>query len=206
MAANDEAPTLFLVRVTRGGPWDWSVGLRQQAGFDEHAHFMDALVSDGYILLGGPLEGGRDVVHVIHAASEQDIRDRLALDPWSANGMGVGALRIDGKLFFTSGLATRKSRHLRANPRCSVSLALTGLDLVIEGTAAPVTDEQTLARLAEQYRAQGWPATVAGGAHTAPYSAPSAGPPPWYLYALTPETAFGVATTEPFGASRWRFP
>ena len=42
-------------------------------------------------------------------------------------------------------------------------------------------------------------------AFTAPYSAPSAGPPPWYLYRLTFDTVFGVATAEPYGATRWRF-
>jgi hypothetical protein len=118
---------------------------------------------------------------------------------------GVGALWVDGTLYFTSGLGTRKSRNLRDNPNCVVSVSLPGLDLVIEGTVARVTDEATLARLAERYAAQGWPATVADGALTAPYSAPSAGPPPWHLYALTPMTAFGVATAEPNGATRWRF-
>jgi hypothetical protein len=39
----------------------------------------------------------------------------------------------------------------------------------------------------------------------APYSAPSAGPAPWDLYELTPAKAIGVATGEPFGATRWRF-
>jgi hypothetical protein len=36
-------------------------------------------------------------------------------------------------------------------------------------------------------------------------SAPSAGPPPWDLYELTPTTVFGLATAEPNGATRWRF-
>ena len=43
------------------------------------------------------------------------------------------------------------------------------------------------------------------GAFTARYSAPSAGPPPWDVYVITPKTAFGVATADPQGASRWRF-
>ena len=81
----------FAVRVERGGPWDWSRGLRQQAGFDEHARFMDALVEEGFILLGGPLGDGEDagrwILHIVSAASEQAIRDRLATDPWSRNGM-----------------------------------------------------------------------------------------------------------------------
>ncbi len=44
-----------------------------------------------------------------------------------------------------------------------------------------------------------------GDAFTAPYSAPSAGPPPWHLYRFTFHTAFGVAGEEPYGATRWRF-
>lgn len=118
---------------------------------------------------------------------------------------GFGGLWVDGKVYLVSGAATRKSRNLSANPNCAVSVSLPGLDLVIEGTVARVTDEATLVRLAERYAAQGWPATVADGALTAPYSAPSAGPPPWDLYAITPVTAFGVASAEPYGATRWRF-
>ena len=112
---------------------------------------------------------------------------------------------MDGKVYLVSGAAARKSRNLSANPYCSVSVSLSGLDLVIEGKAARVIDEATLVRLAERYAAQGWPATVDDSALTAPHSAPSAGPPPWDLYAITPVTAFGVASAEPHGATRWRF-
>jgi len=118
---------------------------------------------------------------------------------------GVGALWIDDRFYFTSGPRTRKSRNLASNPNCVISIALGDLDLVVEGTAAKVTDEPALERLAEAFRAQGWPASVKDGALTAEYSAPSAGPPPWHLYEMTPETAFGVATKEPYGATRWRF-
>jgi hypothetical protein len=37
------------------------------------------------------------------------------------------------------------------------------------------------------------------------YRAPSAGPTPWYLYKVTASKAFGVATAEPYGATRWTF-
>ncbi len=77
----------FAVRLQRGGPWDWSRDLRQQDGWDEHAAFMDALVDQGVILLGGPLAGDREILHVIRAGSEQAVRTRLAQDNWSANGM-----------------------------------------------------------------------------------------------------------------------
>ena len=77
---------LYAVRERRGGPWDWSRGLRQQAGFDAHARFMDDLVEAGFILLGGPLEGDREVLLVISAPSANASRERLAADPWLQDG------------------------------------------------------------------------------------------------------------------------
>jgi uncharacterized protein YciI len=78
---------LWVVRRRRGGPWDWSRDLREQDGWDEHAAFMDDLVEDGFILLGGPLEGDREVLHVVDAPSEEAIYERLAQDNWTQNGM-----------------------------------------------------------------------------------------------------------------------
>lgn len=89
---------------------------------------------------------------------------------------GVGALWFDGDLYVVSGPGTGKSRNLEATPAGTIAAALHGIDLVFEGEATRVTDGPTLERLAELYRAQGWPAEVEGAAFTAPYSAPSAGP------------------------------
>src|ERR1700730_14059847 len=116
---------------------------------------------------------------------------------------GVGAVWVDGRFYFVSGAPTRKSRNLANNPNCVISVALSGLDLVVEGSARVVTDDPTLRRLAKHYAAQGWPASVRDGAFTAEYSAPSAGPPPWNLYVMTATAAFGVAGAEPCGATRW---
>jgi hypothetical protein len=118
---------------------------------------------------------------------------------------GVGAAWLDNALYFVSGPGTRRARNLAANPACTVSVRLRGIDLVLEGEAHRVTDAATLERVATLYRGGGWPAEVAADALTAPYSAPSAGPAPWHLYRLTLQTAFGVATAEPHGATRWDF-
>jgi hypothetical protein len=118
---------------------------------------------------------------------------------------GIGALWVDGRFYFVSGPETRKSRNLAERAECVISANLPDLDLVVEGRATRVTDKPTLARLAQRYVAQGWPVTVDGDAFTAPYSAPSAGPPPWHLYEFAPRTAFGVATAAPEGAMRWDF-
>jgi hypothetical protein len=77
----------FAVRVQRGGPWDWSRDLREQDGWEEHARFMDALVDDGFIVLGGPLGGDSEILHAISAPSEEAVRERLAEDNWARNGM-----------------------------------------------------------------------------------------------------------------------
>ena len=81
------APQFFAVRQIRGGPWDWSRDLREQDGFHDHAHFMDALVESGFVVLGGPLEGDREVLLVVAADSADELRARFDTDPWIANGM-----------------------------------------------------------------------------------------------------------------------
>jgi hypothetical protein len=118
---------------------------------------------------------------------------------------GVGAVWVDDALYFVSGPGTLKSRNLATNPACSLSVRLSGLDLVLEGEAHRVTDVDTLERVAGVYRTGGWPASVDGDALTAPFTAPSGGPPPWHLYRLALRTAVGVAGAEPHGATRWDF-
>ncbi|HEV2249575.1 MAG TPA: pyridoxamine 5'-phosphate oxidase family protein [Candidatus Limnocylindria bacterium] len=117
----------------------------------------------------------------------------------------VGVFWDGGKFWFTTGPKTRKGRDIAANPNVVLSAGLKGLDLIVEGRAVRVMDAAALERFAKIARDQGWPTQVQGDALTAPYSAPSAGRPPWYLYVVTPLTAFGVATAEPQGATRWRF-
>jgi nitroimidazol reductase NimA-like FMN-containing flavoprotein (pyridoxamine 5'-phosphate oxidase superfamily) len=116
--------------------------------------------------------------------------------------MPVGAAWSDGHFYFTSGPGTRKSKNLARNPKCVITVAGTGMDIVVEGEAKKVTDEAKLKRLAELYASSGWAPTVRDGAFYHDYSAPSAGPPPWEVYEFTPETVFGLGHE---GATRWRF-
>jgi hypothetical protein len=119
---------------------------------------------------------------------------------------GVGAVWCEGGVYFVSGPGTRKSKDLKSRPTASLAVALKGIDLVFEGTTRRVTDQATLEKLAKFYREEaGWPAEVEGEGFTAPFTAPSAGPPPWNLYELKYDTVYGVAKEEPHGATRWRF-
>lgn len=92
----------YLVTIHRSGPdWNPSLPLEAQSGWDAHADFMDALVDDGFIVLGGPLDALR-VAHAVEAASEDDVRTRLAEDPWSGSHLVVHSvepweIRLDAR-------------------------------------------------------------------------------------------------------------
>ena len=117
----------------------------------------------------------------------------------------VGAAWHEGAFYFSSGDGTRKSKNLALDPRCAVMLAAAGVDLTVEGRAVKVTDEAKLQRLASVFASGGWEPTVRDGAFYHEFSAPSAGPPPWYVYEIVPQTVYGFATGEPYGATRWQF-
>jgi Pyridoxamine 5'-phosphate oxidase len=117
----------------------------------------------------------------------------------------VGAFWDAGSFYFTSGPGTRKSKNLAANPECVVSVATEPFDITVEGRADRVTDQDDLERIAALARDGGWPARVENDAFTAEFSAPSAGPPPWYLYRVTPERVYAFGTAEPYGATRFSF-
>ena len=83
-----------------------------------------------------------------------------------------------------------------------------GWDGVFVWEAAYGVDAWTLlAAMAQRWADEGWPARVddTGTALTAEYSAPSAGPPPWFVYRLTARRATALSTVEPGGATRWTF-
>ena len=66
---------MFLVTLHRSGPqWDASKPLEEQSGWPEHAAFMDGLVDDGFIVLGGPLADEHRVMHAVEAESEDAVR------------------------------------------------------------------------------------------------------------------------------------
>lgn len=120
---------------------------------------------------------------------------------------GVGALWVDGAFWFETGRTTRKGRNLARDPRCTLSLATDDFDLVVEGEAHVVTDPAIVAARAKEWAEGGWPAEVdeSGTALTAPFSAPSAGKPPWHVYRIDAHQATALGVTEPGGATRWTF-
>jgi uncharacterized protein YciI len=94
---------MFHVVVRQTGPrWDASRPMEEQSDWDAHAAFMDGLVDDGFIVLGGPVANERRVVHAVEAESEDAVRATLARDPWSGTHLVLDSIepwtiRLDGR-------------------------------------------------------------------------------------------------------------
>ena len=87
---------MFHVVLRRSGPqWDRSRPMEEQSGWEEHAAFMDALVEDGFVVLGGPIgEGdGKNALLVVDAESEEAVEARLAEDPWIGEMLTIESIR-----------------------------------------------------------------------------------------------------------------
>ena len=79
----------FVVLRTRGPSWNDSKPLEEQSDWPAHARFMNDLAAEGFIAVGGPLEGTRDVLLVIQAEDTAEVVRRLAADPWTQSGLLV---------------------------------------------------------------------------------------------------------------------
>ena len=105
VGSDQYAPVManFAVRLVHGPGWDPACPIREQVGWDEHAAFMDGLVDTGFIILGGPVGDGEQTLHAVEAPDENEIRTRLARDPWASAGLlRIGtiepwALWLDGR-------------------------------------------------------------------------------------------------------------
>ena len=140
--------------------------------------------------------------------SGQDLNTVLGtvLPDGRPHAAGVGAMWIDDAWYIVSGPGTRKSRNIANNPACTLTARLPGFDIVFNGVARRVTSAKELERVAATYNESGWPAEVEDDGFTAPYTAPSGGPPPWNLYRLDPKQAVGVTNMPPLnGATKWTF-
>ena len=81
---------IFALTEVNGPSWDVSRARREQEAWDEHAAFMDGLLEDGFVVLGGPIGDGERVLLVVEAADEREVEARLAADPW----LGMGILEV----------------------------------------------------------------------------------------------------------------
>ena len=82
----------YLVELANGPAYDESRDRREQDGWDEHAEFMDRLVDEGFVFMGGPIGDG-NVLQVVNAAGNDEILARLAEDPWFETVLTIVSIR-----------------------------------------------------------------------------------------------------------------
>jgi hypothetical protein len=143
------------------------------------------------------------------AASSEGVGDLLARDGRSNHRphlVPVLAVWDGGRLFFSAGASTRKARNLDYDLHCVISVEVEQLDLVVEGTASRMRDPATLESVAAVCASlYGWHVVVNDGLFDGVVGAPTAGPPPYGVYELTPTTAFAFPLDPTVTPTRWRF-
>ena len=117
----------------------------------------------------------------------------------------VIAVWLDDTLYFCTGADERKAHNLEHNPHCVMTTGCntlnTGLDVIVEGAAMPISDMIMLRQVAAAYitkYGEGWRFTVrddgafigAGGVAR--------------VFGITPAVAFGFSNGT-FSQTRWRF-
>jgi general stress protein 26 len=118
------------------------------------------------------------------------------------------AVWVDGALYFHTGTDEQKFVNLHANPHVVLTTGCNrwndGIDVVVEGTAAHITDEKVLTAVAEAFAIKWdgrWQLTVRDGRfyHGSTDKYPSE------VFGVEPARAFSHAKGDPFGATTHRF-
>jgi general stress protein 26 len=115
---------------------------------------------------------------------------------------------LDGALYFCTGPTERKAKNLAQNPNCVLTTGRNalddGLDLVVEGAAAKVSDGAELRSVAEAFESKyGRHFTAPGGTWFGLGDAIRGGDA--LVYQVAPSTAFGFGRGRQFSQTRWRF-
>jgi len=77
----------FVVISSAGPNRDVSKGTREQPFWDEHAEFIDRLVAEGFILMGGHLVDEGGALLIVNGEDENEVREKLKNDPWRDQGI-----------------------------------------------------------------------------------------------------------------------
>jgi len=115
------------------------------------------------------------------------------------------AVWMDGALYFSTGRTERKAHNLAHNSHCIITTGCNalaqGLDLVVEGDAATVSDKATLQRVADGFAAKYDPPF---NFKATDFTASGEGGDV-LVYEVTPTRVFGYGRGEHYSATRWRF-
>jgi hypothetical protein len=125
-------------------------------------------------------------------------------------------LWLDGSFYSVISESSRKGKNVAQDPRCALAASSTvrpSLDIIVEGEASIVPDGAELRRVVAAFgTTMTWPLELRDGRVFGPH-APTAGPPPYAVFQLTPKTVYGLPGVAgmdeedgaPFSSTRWRF-
>lgn len=173
------------------------------------------------------LEGPIGEQHLSSVVTEPYLEDGDRAAPWTramdelhrASTFWVGTVHPTGRphvvpvlavvrggtLHFAAGPSTQKARNLAQDPRVTITTSGDAVDVVVDGVVDAVRDDQALTDVAAAYGSKyGWQVEVREGRLYGD-GAPTAGPPPYDVYRLTPHRAFGFPTIDDAPPTRWRF-
>ena len=118
----------------------------------------------------------------------------------------VVAVWAEGAICFSTGAAEQKFANLRANPHVVLTTGCNrwdqGLDVVVEGDAVRVTDENTLQRFAAAFTTK-WDGRWQWEVRDGCFHHPDGGSA--MVFSVTPAKIFAHAKGEPFGATTHKF-
>jgi uncharacterized pyridoxamine 5'-phosphate oxidase family protein len=121
------------------------------------------------------------------------------------------AVWLDGAVYFCTGPEERKARNLVRNRAVALTTGCNawnqGFDVVVEGEAVRLTDDERLRRVAAAYESKygsDWLFTVHDGAFRHAEEALRDDPGEAWVYEVAPVTVFGFGKGE-FSQTRWRF-
>ena len=110
--------------------------------------------------------------------------------------MPVWGMWNEGAFWFSSSNASRKTRNLGGNPRCTVTTEDAANPVVLEGVASRVTDIQSLTRVLEWENAK----------YGTDYSIDMLDPAANACFRVRPTWAFGLQAIDFTGSpTRWEF-
>lgn len=80
----EEKSVKYIVVFLRpGSKWNAALPVREQAYWDEHARFMDALFDEGRVILAGPFVDRSGSMVILSVESAEEARAIFREDPWA---------------------------------------------------------------------------------------------------------------------------
>jgi uncharacterized protein YciI len=87
MCEEETMNATFVILSGAGPQRDLAKGVREQPYWDAHAAFIDGLVTEGFIVMGGPLTDEGGALLIVRARDADEVRARLSHDPWYQHGI-----------------------------------------------------------------------------------------------------------------------